>query len=134
MSVLMVFVLSVILAFVLTLIYKFLGNQDEARKLKSDMKFYKEKMNEAKKGNNKDEMNKYVSEMLKASQRQMKMNMKPMFASMVLFFLVLGWMGNIYAEVQFTLPVLGWVLNWFWIYFIVTIPFTVIFRKLMGVQ
>jgi uncharacterized membrane protein (DUF106 family) len=90
------------LSLVISIIYRVLTNPADVRKAKDDMKFYKEKMSKAQKEGNKEEASKHASEMMKASQSQMKHSMKPMMATMLLFFLLLGWLhtnfGNIGAD------------------------------------
>ena len=91
--------MSLGLSLAITIIYRILMNPDEVRKLKGDMKFYKEKMNEAKKAGDTAKMNDYASEMLKASQKQFGMSMKPMMATMLLFFMLLGWLNTSFGGV-----------------------------------
>jgi len=131
MSAVMVFIWSIVISFIITIIYKFLGDQKEMKRIKSDLKVYREKINECKKRQDTEEMNRYMNEMLKLSQKQLRINMKPMFISSILFLIFLTWMSGAYADVQANL--LGFTLNWFWIYFITVIPCTIIFRKIMKV-
>ncbi|MCD6496196.1 MAG: DUF106 domain-containing protein [Candidatus Aenigmarchaeota archaeon] len=86
--------ISLGLSLLITLIYRFLTNPDEMRKIKDDMKFYKEKMNQAKKSGDTAKMNEYASEMMKMSQKQFQYSMKPMIATMLVFFLLLGWLNT----------------------------------------
>ncbi|MBU0953521.1 MAG: hypothetical protein KKA90_03820 [Nanoarchaeota archaeon] len=198
---------SLLLSFVLSLAYRFLTNPEHLRQSKANVKIFREKMNDAKKAGNTQEMNKYLSEMMKANQVQMKANMKPMIASMIIFFIALGFLasfgpsvvaepqdnmlqfgepfnasgsledgvlaldqngngdvhddpllmngevfqrGEYYWQVELgetttklnaqlarspiEFPWLGHYLNWFWIYLLVTIPFTIVFRKLLGAE
>ncbi len=96
---LVITLLSLGLSLGITIIYRVLTKPDEIRKMKDDMKFYKEKMNEAKKEGDKAKMNDYASEMLKASQKQFRMSMKPMMVTMLIFFLLLGWLHNNFGGV-----------------------------------
>jgi len=92
--------ISLGLSLLITIIYRFLTNPDEIRKIKDDTKFYKEKMNEAKKAGDVAKMNDYAKEMMNASQRQMRSSMKPMIASMLIFFLLLGWLNTEFGGVS----------------------------------
>lgn len=147
MTVLMVFVWSLLLSLVLSFIYRFLTKPSKIRNLKKDMKFYREKMSESQKSGNKEESDKYLKESMRLNQEHLKENMKPMIFSMILFIIVLGWLGGTYAELTvplpITLPVTGWEFpfigmtmqyNWFWWYLVITVPFTFVFRKLLGVE
>ena len=130
--------ISLTLSFVLSLLYRFLTNPDEMKTIKKEMKFYKEKSSEAQKAGDAAKASEYMKDMMKASQQQFKQNMKPMMASMLVFFLILGWMHSTFASVLVQLPVTvpfaGNDLGWFWWYIIITIPCTMLFRKLLGVD
>lgn len=91
--------LSLGLSLFITVIYRVLTKPDEIRKMKDDMKFYKEKMNKAKKAGDKAKMNEYANQMLKASQSQFRMSMKPMIVTMLVFVLLLGWLNTNFGGV-----------------------------------
>ncbi len=91
---------SIALSLMISVIYRVLTNPDEVRKAKTDMKFYKEKMSQAQKEGDKQKANDYASEMLKASQTQMRHTMKPMMATMLIFILLLGWLNSNYGGVS----------------------------------
>jgi len=130
--------ISVGLSLLLALLYKFLVNQGEAKRVKEEMKFYREKISKAQKEGNTTEVSKMSSDMLKASQKQLRLTMKPMLASLLIFGVVLSWLGSVYVNVVFPLPFnapfAGTDLSWFWWYVIVTVPFSIFFRKLLGVE
>jgi uncharacterized membrane protein (DUF106 family) len=92
--------LSIGLSLAITIIYRVLTKPAQVRKAKEDMKFYKEKMNESKKAGDTAKMNEYATEMLKASQVQFRMSMKPMMVTMLMFFLLLGWLNGNFGGVN----------------------------------
>lgn len=92
--------LSLGLSFTISVIYRVLTNPDTVRKAKEDMKFYKVKMSEAQKAGDKAKANQHASEMLKASQLQFKLSMKPMMATMFLFLMILGWLNTSFGGVS----------------------------------
>ena len=51
--------ISIGLAFLVSIIYRIFTKPDEVRKIKDDMKFYKEKMNEANKAGDKEKASDY---------------------------------------------------------------------------
>jgi uncharacterized membrane protein (DUF106 family) len=130
--------ISLALAFVLSLLYRFLTRPEEMRRIKKEMKFYQEKSKEAQKAGDTAKANEYMKQVMGASQQQFRQNMKPMLASMLVFFVVLGWMHSAFASVlvqlPVTVPIAGNDLGWFWWYFLITIPCTMLFRKLLGVD
>lgn len=92
--------ISIALSLMISVIYRVLTKPDEVRKAKQDMKFFKKKMSEAQKSGEKDRANEYASEMMKASQMQMKHSMKPMMATMLIFIFLLGWLNGNYGGVS----------------------------------
>ena len=132
-----IFLLSLGLSLLMTLASRFLANQQEMKKAKKDMEFYRDKASKAQKAGDLKKSNEYMSEMLKASQRQFRHNMKPMMFSFLIVILAASWFAATYAEVQvaspISIPVLGSELNWFYWYLIVVFPFTLIFRKLLDI-
>lgn len=133
-----VLIISLILSLIMVLLTKFLTNQDEIRKAKREMKFYQDKIKKAQKSEDKEAVSKLSKDMLKASSKQMKQSMKPMFVSLIIFVIALGWLTGEYGELlinlPITLPVLGNQLNWFWWYLIIVLPTSFIFRKMLGVE
>jgi len=87
------------LSLAISVIYRVFTNPEEIRKLKEDMKFYREKSKEAQKNKDMKKANEYMSEMMKLSQKQMKLNMKPMFITMGVVLLILSSMGHTYGGV-----------------------------------
>ena len=134
MEMIMILIYTLILSLVVSVIYKFLTNQDEMKKVKEEMKYFKDKADEAKKSGDMAKMNQYTNDMLKVSSQQFKHTMKPMFASMFVFIIVLGWFGVAFGEVLINTPFAGFQLSWFYWYIIIAIPATMIFRKIMGVM
>ncbi|MCK4497443.1 MAG: DUF106 domain-containing protein [Candidatus Aenigmarchaeota archaeon] len=133
-----VLIISLVLSLIMVLLTKFLTNQDEIRKAKREMKFYQDKIKKAQKSEDKEAVSKLSKDMLKASSKQMKQSMKPMFVSLIIFVIALGWLTGEYGELlinlPITLPVLGNQLNWFWWYLIIVLPTSFIFRKMLGVE
>jgi uncharacterized membrane protein (DUF106 family) len=132
------FLYSLGLSLLLALLYRFLTNPKELKRIKQELSYYREKVNSAQKVGNDAEVKRLSSEMMKASSAQFKASMKPMFASMIIFFFALGWFSTTFAELAVTLPFaipfLGPTLNWFWWYLIITVPATMVFRKALGVE
>ncbi len=132
-----IFVLSVALSLITTLGSRFLANQNDLKKAKKDMEFYRNKSTRAQKSGDLKKMNEYTSEMMKASSKQLRLNMKPMMFSFLIVILAASWFAATYADVRVAspipIPVLGSELNWFYWYLIVVFPFTMIFRKLLDI-
>jgi len=133
-EIVMILVYTLALSLVVAILYKLLTNQDEMKKVKEEMKYFKERADQARKDGDTTKMNQYTNDMLKISSKQFKHTMKPMFASMFVFIIVLGWFGVAFGEVLINTPFAGFQLSWFYWYIIIAIPATMVFRKLMGVM
>ena len=126
------------LSFFIAVIYRLLTKPEEMRRIKENMKQVNEKVKKAQKSGSTEEVNKLTSEMLKGSQEQFRQSMKPMMASMIIFFVFLGWVGAQFAELvvrlPFYIPFVGMECGWFMWYIIITLPATFLFRRLLGVE
>ena len=133
-----VMIISILLALFSVLLSKFLTNQEVLKKAKEEIELYRKKSTEAQKEGDMKKANKYMSEMIKASQKQMRENMKPMMFSFIMFILAFSWLGANYSDLlvslPFTVPFLGKEINWFWWYLIIIIPMSMFFRKILDVQ
>jgi len=125
-------------AFLLSLIYRFLVNQQEIRKIKEEMKFYREKIKKAQKSKNIEEANRYTNELLKINQKHFRLMMKPLFLSMAIFILLLQFFNSYYSDfvikLPFSLPFFGNEMGWYVWFIVCIIPFNQLFRKLLGVE
>jgi uncharacterized membrane protein (DUF106 family) len=127
---------SVIL-FVSSLIYKFLLDHDKLKEIKTKQKEKQERLKEIQK-TNPGEANQVMNEMLKLSQSQMKLTMKPMIVSLVIFIIVLPILPQLFpgtvVNLPFSLPYFGSDFGWMAWYFILSLPLNSIFRKILGVE
>lgn len=193
-----VFLLSVLVALIITLVYRFMVDQSETKRIRVGLKELKGKMNDAKKKNNTKDMAKYMNQSLKLNNKMMKMSLKPMVVSLLIAVLLLPWLqstydktidlnsefsymnistnvtvqGNmtyfggqaiksgevvslgqtrwqvksidlqnkkvrlsmIFMNLPFSIPIVGKYLEWLGFYILWSIPFTILFRKLLGVH
>ena len=131
---------GVVLSIASTLISRFLANQQEIKKVKKDMEFYRKKSSEAQKSGDLKKANEHMSEMMKASQRQLRLNFKAMMFSFLVFIIALVWFGTTYADATIASPIpIPYVveagnMSWFWWYILIVLPFSTIFRKLLDVS
>jgi uncharacterized membrane protein (DUF106 family) len=126
-----------VIIFMTSLIYKFLMNQEEARKIKQEQKEKQERMKELQK-TNPEEANRVMNEILKLSNRQFRLMMKPMIVSFIIVIVVLPFLPEIFpgavVNLPFTLPYFGSDFGWLMWYIIVSVPLNSIFRKILGVE
>lgn len=133
-----VFLWSVFLSFVVAVIYRVLTKPAEIRKIKEDLKYFKDEANKAQKAGNTKKAQELMNEMMKQSSKQLRASMKPMFATLIIFALILGYLATTYKDLvvnlPFSVPFIGMELNWLGWYIIAAMPFTWIFRKALGVE
>jgi len=141
------FLWSLLLAFITALLYRVLTKPNEMRRIKKEMAELKERSGRASKSGDTKQATQLMSEMMKLNQAMFRMNMKPMMASMILFFLILGWLAARFATLAVPLPFMLPIVtgafpfieltmqyDWFWWYLIVVVAGNFIFRKLLGVD
>lgn len=130
-------VVAAVLTLVITLFYKYMVDQNKMKELKGKIKELQGKQKEIPKSNT-DEMNKVFSEILALQNQQMKMNLKPMMVTLLLAVLFFPWMGSTFFGTQIVLPLslpfIGNDLGWLMWYIVLSIPMSMIFRKLLGVN
>jgi uncharacterized membrane protein (DUF106 family) len=133
-----ILVISLALSLIMVILTRLLTDQEVIRKSKRELKFYQEKIKKAQKSGDTEAVSKLSSDMLKASSRQLRQSMKPMFISLIIFGLAFLWLAAEYGELMIPLPVnlpfLGNQFNWFWWYLVIVLPTNIIFRKILGVE
>ncbi|MFH1978042.1 MAG: EMC3/TMCO1 family protein [Candidatus Aenigmatarchaeota archaeon] len=142
-----VLLFSIALSIVISIAYRLLIKPSEIKKIKAEAKFHQDKASKARKSGDAEGAQKHQMEALKVTQKQTGLMMKPMIVSFILFIVFVGYVGAQYADLEVLtptrVPLLGWdfpyvylaqSLNWFWWYIVITIPGTMFFRKLLGVE
>ena len=197
---------TVLISLVLSIITRLLTNPKKIKEVKTEMEFYKGKVNSSQKEGNAEETKRYTQLMMGTSKKQFQLSMKSLIGTMVVVIFALGYIHQTYdgfsvdlsnstkvvfredsfdmkadnttfsidldkngltdsdshkygeliqfstsywrvnkldnklhfsllaAKTPFTLPFLGDYLNWFWLYFLLSIPTSLLFRKLLGVE
>jgi uncharacterized membrane protein (DUF106 family) len=135
-----ILIFSMLVSTVISICYKFLVDPLKAREIKGKVKDIQQRLTEAQKKNDTKAMNNLMSEAMQNNGNQMQIMMKPMLVSMLLVILILPSMNTHYAGVSMTMPItiplVGNVVPFGWIgwYFISSIPFVILTRKLLGVE
>jgi uncharacterized membrane protein (DUF106 family) len=130
-----VIIMAMCLSFTTTMIYKFGANQEEIKKIREEQKALNAKVREVQK-EDPEKANKLMGEVLKLTNKQMKMNMKPMMLSMIVVVGTFPWLGTVFVgpvlTLPFTIPFLGAEFGWFAVYIVVAILFGMGLRKKLG--
>ena len=127
---------AAVITFVITLFYKVMVNQAKVKELWDQQKEIQREVKKLQK-DSPEEANKKMSEMLKLNNTLMMLNMKPMLPTMLIVILVFPWVASTFqghiALLPFNLPYFGADFGWLMWYFVISLPLTQLFRKLMGV-
>ncbi len=91
---------SLIISFVSALLYLVLVDQQKMRRLKAEMKESQEKMKKAQKEGNDKEIKSLFSNSMKLNSEMMRLTLKPIIVSMLLFFLIIPWLYANYGDVS----------------------------------
>ncbi len=94
-----IFLLAVVIMAVINIFYKFLVKQREAKALKERVNQIKDDMKKYQKEGNKEKSSEMLSEMLKVQNKLMRMTLKPMIISLVIFALFLPFINGMFGDV-----------------------------------
>ncbi|MBU3905345.1 MAG: DUF106 domain-containing protein [Nanoarchaeota archaeon] len=129
-------ILAISIVFVITLFYKYLVKQDDMKDIRDQIKAKQKEAKEVQK-TNPEQAQKMTSEILALTNKQMKMTFKPMLVSMMFVILLFPWLKLAFVGPIVYLPVeiLGRAsFGWFLWYIVISMPFSMAFRKLLGVM
>lgn len=131
-------VVAAFITFVTTLIAKRFVDQVAVKKIKDETKNLQNKIKEVQ-NTNPEQAKSLSNEMMKLANKQMSMNFKSMIPTMIFIIAILPWVVYIYgsthvAMLPFTLPYFGNDFGWLMWYFISSIMFSMLFRKVLGVE
>jgi len=121
-----IFVFLITLA--MTLIHKYCTDQKTLKELKQQQKDLHKEMKKYK--DNPDKLLEFNKKQLEFMPKFWELSMRPLVYTIVFFVLFLRWLSDYFEVVD--VKFLG-VLSWFWFYFIFSIIFSSIMRKVMKV-
>ena len=130
-------ILSLIITFGVTLIYKFRIDSVAMKEVKTKVKAMQKEARELQKTNPEAASGK-MDEMMKLTNKQMKLSMKPMLPTMVFIFLFLPWIATLFEGpvvlMPFELPFFGNDFGWLAWYMVISLPASQLLRKILGVE
>lgn len=88
---------SAVLAGLFSLIYWALLDIEKADKIKDKLSDHQEKMKKARSNDNGDKASEHMQKTMELNQRLMKLNIKPMIATMVFVALIFPWLGHTFS-------------------------------------
>ncbi len=90
---------SATLAFLFSVIYWFLLDIEKADEIKEKISEHQEKMKKARKEDETDKASKHMQKTMSKNQQLMKLNFKPMIATMLFVALIFPWLGSTFSPV-----------------------------------
>lgn len=132
-----VLLISVLLTVLILCLNRVFINKDLMKQIKSRMEELRENLTQAQKEGNKENINKYMSEMMKTNSEYMRHSFKVLVISMIVVLIFLPWIkyryeGLAVATLPFNLPFVGSSLNWLYWYILVSFAVGWIINKLFG--
>ncbi|NOX71852.1 MAG: DUF106 domain-containing protein [Candidatus Micrarchaeota archaeon] len=145
---------GIFVAFITAIIYRIFVKPSEIASIKKDIQFYKKKISAANKIGDTKKSQELLGEMMKVNQRMFAKNMKPMMVTLLVFGSLYMFLAQEYINALIHLPFpfpffenfaiwnpLSWF-NWkLWTetnfigwYILLVLPFSMLFRKLFGVE
>ena len=94
-----ILLISIVIMTIINILYKFLVKQKDAKALKDRVKELQDQMKKYQKEGNKEKTSEMLSEMLSVQNKLMKMSLKPMLISLVIFALFLPFISGIFGDV-----------------------------------
>jgi len=129
--------LASIIVFIFALFFRFLVDQDKIKGIKEKMKELQDQAKEYQK-TDQEKSNKILGEVMKLSNKQMKMSFRAMIPAMGIAFLLFPWIATLFpgavVNLPFSLPYFGADFGWLGWYLIVSIPLNTLIRRAIGVQ
>jgi uncharacterized membrane protein (DUF106 family) len=119
----------IVLSFLLTLAQKYMTDQETLREMKKEQKKLSEESKKFR--DNPEKMMEIQKESMKFVMPMMKLSMRAAAFTGIPFLLFLRWFNDYFTAAGN--PSFFGFLNWFWFYFIFTIIFSSIFRKVLNV-
>lgn len=91
--------LSIVLAGLISVVYYILIDKEKYDAIREKQQEYQDKIKEARDNDDMEKANKYISENMKLQKDFMKVSLKPILGSMVLFFLIIPWVLHTFVPV-----------------------------------
>jgi len=122
-------IICFLMSALITLIYKYTTDQKKMRALKDELKEIQQKIKDMK-----DEPKKAMKlqkEMMSKNMEYMKHSMKPTLYTFIPIIFIFGWLRNYYTTLGN--PDVFFGLSWFWSYFVFSLIFSMILRKMLKI-
>ncbi len=121
-------IITFLITLITTLLQKYTTDQATLKELKKEQKLLSDEMKKVKA--HPEKMMELQQKQLEIMGKTMPLTMRPLLFTMIPFVLFLRWFGDYFK----LYPISMFGLSWFWAYFICSIVFSMILRKVLDVQ
>lgn len=129
---------ATLLSFVFALIYRLTVDVERMKKLKKKSRELRKRMDEARRRENHKELKDLWEKSMKLTHEQFAIGLKPMMLTLLLVMIVFPFLKKTYNgatfALPFSLPFIGNDVGWLGLYIIISIPTSMLFRKLLKVE
>lgn len=109
-------IISSLITVFLFFLNRILVKRDLLKEIKTRMIEIRENLAKAQASGNNEEMNRYLSELLKVNSEYMRQNLKVLIVSMIVIIAVLPFISNVFSSmvisIPFEIPFIGSKINW----------------------
>lgn len=132
-------IVSIVLTSIVLFINRFAMNKKVMEEIKHKMEEVRENLTQAQKAGNTEDVNKFLSEMMKMNSQYMRQTFKAMIISIVILAMFLPWLnfkygGAAVVNLPFDLPIVGTSLGWILWYTLVSFSIGWVIKKLVGMD
>ena len=132
-------IFSTMITIIIIFLNRLTVNRKLVRELKDKMEEIRENLTRAQKEGNREDVNKFLNELMKINGQYMKYTMRTLIVSMAVIMLFLPWLnfkygGTAVAILPFSVPILGSSLTWIFWYALVSLTVGWIIKKLLGIE
>lgn len=134
-----IFLISFALTIVVLILNRIFVNKDLIREIKNKMADIRENLTKAQKEGNKENVEKFLSELMKVNNEYMKHSFKSLMVSLIVLSLFFPWLNYKYAgltvaTLPFNLPIIGSKLTWLYWYILVSFTIGWVIRKIFNLE
>lgn len=128
-------VAALVVAIIFTASRRIFIDQAKLKHVMGEMKKLKKRMKNVKRDDEKT-LKALTEKSLKLNSENMKLTLKPLAISMVLLILIFPWLGRTFEGYMFRLPfgipllASSGTVGWLGLYIVISMPFTMVFKKL----
>lgn len=132
-----ILLISILLTTIIFVINRLFVNKNLVNETKRKMEEIRESLTQAQKEGNKENIEKFLNELMKTNTQYMRQTFKTLIISLIIISFFLPWLNYRYqgltvAALPFNLPLIGSSLNWLYWYILISLAVGWVIRKIFG--